>query len=319
MKSLKYFVSALLVCSACVGFYACSDDDEGGSGSASSTAGVLDKKTGLRVRGYDGYSFYYDEKGRIDYIRDSYGQWSFSYNPNTISFLDNYGGETLKVSYNGSGYLASTSESWSEQGDSYKSTGSSQASLSYDGSGHLTKISLSEKEKKVEGGETWEETWTTTYTLTWRNNLLQQVVYKEKGVEDGDTWEETETIVYAYDNEDYENVYRQWAPFLDWEGDIEELLAYAGLLGIGPNKLPSSAEYEEVEIENGKRYTDNGSNTYRYGFNSDGSISYAMVNGSRYNFSYDYAETSDNKTRAAVQDVEVARLLHHLFRKAHRR
>lgn len=302
---------------------ACGDDED--DGAASTSAGVLDSRTGLRVKGFGDYRVCYDSKGRIDYIRDDYGEWEFSYNPNKISYVEIYNGqriedETLSVSYNSSGCLSSANYSDSGQDEDEKWNESSQASLSYDGSGHLTKITGSGKESGIEKGERYSESWTFSYTLTWRNNILQQVVWTEKWVEDGETETETETWTFSYDNDSYENEYHQWAPSIGrWLDDIEELYAYVGLLGVGPSKLPSSAEKYEEEFYDGKNHTYYDSYSFSYGFNSDGSISYTFVNGTRYSFSYDYAEINGGKTRASVSmtDKDIVRKMHHLFKRTH--
>ena len=327
MKILKSLWALLPFLVVTIGLYSCGDDDDevsAGGGKASTSAGMLDKKTGLRIKSFGNYSVYYSDDGKIDYIRDSYGRWTFSYNPNKITFVESYNGyssdeESLSVGYNSAGYLASTSYSDSGQDGNDKWNESSKATLSYDGSGHLTKIVISGKESGTEDGERYSCTWDDTYTLTWRNNQLTQVVGTEKEVEDGVTETETETWTFSYDSDNNENIYRQWAPSIGQciGGDMEEIFAYVGLLGVGPSVLPS--RYEE-EYYDGKLRSYENSYAYRYGFNNDGSIAYTYVNNSRYDFSYDYAETNNRPTRSAtaLPETKMSSKIHSLFKHSHR-
>ena len=316
MKTIKIMAALLLLCVV----VSCSKDDDD-SGSASTSAGVIDKKTGLRVTSVGNYRIYYDDKGRVDYIRDNYEKWTFSYNPNIITYYERYNdddGGKYNVGYNGLGYLASLNYSDSNQDGNDKWSESANVTFSYDGNGHLTKISVSGKYSGTEDGERFNETWTDSYSFSWGNSRLQKVVYTEKYVEDGETETEKETWIFSYDNENYENAYQQWVPSIVgyFEGQ-EQVWAWVGLLGVGPNMLPSSAENTEEEYYDGKSYNHNNSYTFRYGFNSDGSISYTTINGTRYNFSYDYAENDSRKNAPTpgVQEREFVKSLRHVFRR----
>lgn len=316
MKTIKIMAALLLLCVV----VSCSKDDDD-SGSASTSAGVIDKKTGLRIKSCGNYNIYYNDDGRLNYIDDGYRKWMFSYKPDKIT---EKGGDEgiLNVGYNGSGYLSSVKFSDVDTEGRWNENESS--TLSYDGSGHLINISGSGHEIGTENGKRYDESWTFSYTFTWRNNLLQQMVYIEKDVEDGETETYTEKWIFSYDNDSYENVYRQWTPSLvEYLENFEELLAVVGLLGVGPNMLPSSADVTEEEYYDGKSHTYNNSYTFRYGFNSNGSISYTTANGTRCNFSYDYAESDDRSSNLNkkigpipfVQEREPAKFSHHIFRK----
>ena len=300
-KNILLSVAAVaIVCTLSVGLYSCSSDDDGdGGGKASTSAGVLDKRTGLRITSYgstyDTYRVYYLDDGRIDYIKQgSYEQYKFSYSPNRITAY--YGSEeeeVLNIGYNGSGYISSIKSSYSGEGSGERWTETSNATLSYDSNGHLTKISVSGNETStdMDTGERTTEKWTGNYTLLWRNNLLMQVVVDETEIEGGEKETETETWVFSYDNSSYENVYCQWTPSISsiFGDGIVEMLANLGLLGTGPIMLPSSGECHEESYYNGSNHSYDRSYTYRYGFNSDGSLSSATVSGTTYRYSYDYA------------------------------
>ena len=300
-KNLFYFLATVLLsATTMMGLTACGDDDDdngGGGGSSSTSAGVIDAKSGLRLKAAGNYTYYYDNDGRLDYIKDKYGKWSFSYNPNQISFIEDYQGNTSKeevfnVSYNGKGYVSGMSATIEGESDSetWKTTG--KATFSYDGSGHLTKFSGTSKEEGYDDGEKYTETWTDDITLTWKNNQLLKVALVEKGSENGVTWRYTETWNFTY-NSNYENIFQQWAPSMTpaFDSDIDELLAFVGLLGNGPAMLPDGAEYEENWDDDGDTGSDDKSYNFSYAFNNDGSLKTTTIGSKRYNFSYDYTDT----------------------------
>ena len=301
---------------------ACSSDDDD-SGSGSTTAGVIDKSTGLRVKGVGNHTIYYADDGRIDHISwSSRSRWDFTYNPNKI-IRGNDEEDVINVDYNGSGYLSGMSWSFTEHEGGTTYTINSRLTFSYDGSGHLIKLSGSGSDVETKNGQRYESTTSGSYTLTWKNNYLMQVVMNNttKSTKEGNM-SDTETWTFAYD-ENYENVFCQWTPsIIEWftdREDIEAVLAYVGLMGIGPKILPSSAVYHYESDEDGRTYSGDRPYSYRYGLNSDGSVAYTSVNSTRYNFSYDYSET----TRAISEQDETpqqmtTRNLPRLFKHLHR-
>lgn len=325
-KNLFYFLATVLLSATVVtGLTACGDDDDDeGGGSSSTTAGVIDAKSGLRIKGVGNYNYYYTDDGRIDYISDRYGKWTFGYNPNTVTFVETYNGrtskeETVAVSYNKAGYLAGINYNETKEysdGDEWTTTGKS--SLSYDGSGHLTKISSSANSQGKEGGKNYTEKWSDDIALTWKNNQLQKIVWVESGTKNGESWKSTETWNFTYDS-DNENPYCQWAPSIakPLDDDIIELMAYAGLLGKGPSMLPDGCEYEDVYVEDGDTDRNESTKTYRYDYNDDGSISSTTINSTRYSFYYDYNSTRAND--GATPKTAPAKKLNGLFMHARRR
>lgn len=296
-KTLKLFGVLLLGSAAALGFVACSSDDEPGNGKALTTAGVLDKESGLRLKKAGDYTIYYDEKGRVERVVDRYNDYFlFEYNPNTFSHVDSWGetrkDDAYKVGYNGSGYVSSMSYSYNGvDEDGYKESESADLSLSYS-SDHISKISVSAKESFYEDGYHYAWTATHTITFTWSKNRLVKMTWKTTEKEAGKTWNYTEEWVYDYEDV-YENLYQQYAPSLTYAMDNDmDIFAYVGLLGKGPDILPSSATYYEEETSSdGENYKDERKYNFRYGFNNNGSISYTYVNNNRYDFAYDYAET----------------------------
>lgn len=283
----------------------CSDDDDDNGGSGSNSVGVLDESTGLRITSAGGYNYVYQEDGRLMYILSgSSCRYEFSYSPNKIVHVDDGDyeeAEYFTVSYNGSGYVssASSSEKWDDEDEHGEAT--SDASLSYDGNGHLTKVSGTYKETEYENGKSYSENGTTNYILTWNNNLLQKVVCTDEGRDEDGPFKYVETYTLTYNNDamsNNANKYLQYACFIDpiFSGFMERLY-YVGLLGNGPAFLPSGLEYEEIgeyydEDGEKKSYEYSGSYTYRYGFNSDGAISYDYVGNYRNaTYSYDHVES----------------------------
>lgn len=277
------------------------DDDEG---VASTSAGVIEGVAKVRVTQaetqFGNYHFYYDDNGQIDHILNgNYKGYRFTYNPNKVIWYENESGEEddeVSISYNSRGYVQKL-EASSERKDGLSSwAGSGTSSYSYDGAGHLTKISSSWNENETEDGETILYTTNTTTTFTWQNDMLLSIALEEIEKKNGEaTWTHTSTITYDYqsDNiEDYYNQYLQYAPSISkrlegmGDGELEEALAYIGLMGKGPQYLPISSKEEWVEIGNGRTRTGSPSTTFSYGFNKDGTLSYTMVNGRRYTISY---------------------------------
>ncbi|MDE5782906.1 MAG: hypothetical protein K2H97_01090 [Prevotella sp.] len=315
-KRLHYL--AMLLMSLSIGFVSCGsdDDDSIGGGSASATTGVLD---GLnkRVKSIGDYTFYYKDNGMLDYITEGRGRYEFTYNPNKIVYI--YDGKEkdmdIVVTYNGLGYVARvdmTNVFINDEDEGY-GTGQETISCAYDNQGHLTSIKGSKKEsyKGYEYNYTLKDTY--SVLLTWENNLLLSTVGDGRLESGGDRGRYRWTSTYSYDNaliDDYHNKHQQYVPsvlqFLN-NGDVLDCfvdkgplvaLAYAGLMGKGSLYLPVSSvdtdeEYFEGEEDYNRSYTHN----FRYGFNSDGSIANTSINGSRYNFGYEYLNSVD---RAAV-------------------
>ena len=280
------------------------DDDEVGGGSGSTTAGVVDPKSGLRLASYnssyDNYSYYYTNDGKLDYINEwEYSsqypyQYDFSYNPNKITETSPDGDEimTFEVSYNGSGYVTAMDISWDVYNDEQDAwSGSERATLSYDGSGHLVKYVSTCKESGIEDGQKFSYTEKNTGVLTWSNNQLTKAANNWE-TDNGDT--NSAIVTFEYDGS-YDNPYRQWAPSLAEYalGGFSSLLAYVGLLGVGPTELPSScSDYSESD------YTDH--LKFSYTFGSEGALRYTYIDGARHSFGYDYTDSKETRTAVNI-------------------
>ena len=324
-KNLMMTLAAVMFTAGVVVFSSCSKDDDEGSGSTS--AGVLDKKSGLRLYKCGKYSFYYTEKGMLNYIRDSYGRWTFSYGPNTIKYDEGGDGESVAdVTYNSSGYLTSIYGSSTGQDGSDTWVEESKTTMAYDGYGHLTTITAWGKETGTDNGKHYSDTWNGTYKLIWRNGLLEGATYNYKDVDDGDVYIEKKDWTYTYDKSDNENTFLQWTPSicgcLGNDEGYEDCFALVGLMGVGPSLLPSKGERVGEWEEDGRTHNSDYTENYTYGFNSNGSVSFNYVNKTRYDFSYDYADYDLNKlmhwteTNPQTESKAVERISH-MFSKRH--
>lgn len=285
MKEMKSTVM-LMSFAASLCLVACGDDDDNINDNNSNTfapVGVLDPSTGLRLKSVGGNHFYnYDANGQLDYIdyniNGFHQRWEFTYNPNKIILHSNGSEMVYSVTYNNAGYLLRLDGTGERvyYGSRGKVTLNEFITFDYDTNGHIAKIEWSQKQIRTEH-YTISDTWTynTTYTYTWNNNLLVQEIFEVTYEEGGEDWgTEKETTTYSYTNSAYRNVYHQWTRNIVPESDLA-LYAYVGLLGTGPNMLPSSSETVEEVTSRGKSKNPRTRNkTYTYGFNADGSVSY---------------------------------------------
>lgn len=300
-KTFLFCICAMLMLT--LGFTACSDDDDD-NGSASTTAGVLDATTGLRLTEAGSAEYTYDAQGRVSLITVNNDDYIFDYNRSTIKYKSYYGDSVVySVKYNGAGFLASYSGSEKYDDSDGVGEGTYETNLGYDKSGHITGISKKSVEKYVESdGTRTTDTYNTTVSFTWSNNRLTKIVYNDKGVEDGDSFEETET--YTFDYEDgYVNKFNQWTINMwttigqgNFYEDPEQLLSCIGLLGVGPAELPSSVNVVISEKNAEGEYSNERNSTFGYSFNDDGSLyssrgGYGGYSGTNY---YYYENTKDN-------------------------
>ncbi len=298
------FISVCICFLSGMAFTSCSSDDD--EGSASSDAGVMGDNAKVRVTQVGNYRFYYDEKGRIDHILDgSYEEYQFTYDPNKVISRDSEydeGEDELSISYNSKGFVQKLdySTSFTEGKYTYDIEGSS--SYSYDGQGHLKQISSTIKEKRTGNGKASIEDGKYSTSFTWENDMLVSIYCYETESEDGETEtsESTCTLTYATDNlENYLNKYYQYTPPISdqlegvGDGELEEALAYLGVMGKGPKYLPISFKEKWEEYYDGETDSGSSTKTLKYGFNSNGTISYVTVNNSRYNYSYSYLQDEE--------------------------
>ena len=258
--------------------------------------GVLDEKSGLRVRSACGYEYSYGEDGRLQNIlftSDS-RRYEFLYNPDKI-ILSDYDGyiETYSLIYNKDGFISSYSvdevyEDWSQI---------MNTSFSYDSVGHLTKVIINRMETEYNEDTNKTETYESTevYTLDWKDNLLMRISKTDQGTNAGGLYHNESTYRFEYSSmalANYANKYKQYCETIFPLNGLMMRLSYVGLLGYGPDWLPSRYDcewYEEEVDKDGVKHRIERTETedLSYSFNKDGSLDNAKGKYSTYNYSYD--------------------------------
>ena len=297
IKKIEQTVSALLksMLTLCViavpaVFTSCGGDDDGGGYGIDATVIETEDGDKLQVTRAGSTYYGYDDNGYIDYLKWDGDVFDGSDNATKFYYSGSYGEESIQLSYNGSGYIskATCKISYYYDEDEYYSDNES-ASFSYDGSGHLTKISYSGSAVDVYEGEKDSYSFSGSITLTWSSGLLTTYVHSHK--EDGYT--EVETYTFDYNDGQYANAYQQHTPSSIGCGDdlLVFAFAYAGLCGKGPNYLPRTVEFSDFWSYDGEDEEEySGSTTYKYGFNSDGTVYYQCTSSGK---SYKYFEYDD--------------------------
>ena len=296
IKKIEQTVSALLksMLTLCViavpaVFTSCGGDDDGGGYGIDATIIETEDGDKLQVTRVGSTYYGYDDNGYIDYLKWEGCEYDGSSNATKFYYSDGDNEESVQLSYNGSGYISKATDKGTDyyNGDEYDSWEES-ASFSYDGSGHLTKISYSGKGTEVYDGDKESYSFSGSITLTWSDGLL--TTYVHSGNEDGETY--IENYTFDYNDGQYANAYKQHTPSSIGCGDdlLVFAFAYAGLCGKGPNYLPRTVEYNEYWAYDDEEDEYSGSTTYKYGFNSDGTVNYQCTSSGK---SYKYFEYDD--------------------------
>lgn len=280
----------LLMC-ACAFLTACGDDDDG---NYEVSATIIETEDGdkLQVTRVGSVYYDYDDDGYLTYLKWDGTEFEGSDNATKFYYYKEYTStayeESMQLSYNGSGYISTmTYEGTDFYDDDEYDAFEESGSFSYDGSGHLTKVSYSGKYTSFLDGEKDSESFSGSITLTWSDNLLTKYVYTDK--DEYETY--IETYVFDYNDEQYQNAYKQYTPSCIDEYFYFFAFAYAGLMGKGPDYLPRTVEYEyKYDDDDDDEFSPDGSTTYKYGFNSDGTIDYQCTSSGK---SYKYFEYGD--------------------------
>lgn len=304
-KTVFYLLSAAALP---VLFVSCGDDDEGGSYKASAT--VIETTSGdkLQVTRMGKNYYGYDDDGMLDYLAVSGDEYEVSGNGTKFSISDGDYEETIQLSYNGSGYISSmTCKETEDDDDDYSWSCSESASFSYDGSGHLTKISYSGSETEVYDGEKDSYSYSGSIALTWSDGVITKYVYSEKG---SDGYTEVETYAFDYNDGQYPNTYNQYTPSLLYMGGLLAFtFSYIGLNGIGPDYLPVTLTESYVYYEDdGYETSGGGTSSYKYSFNSDGTIYYQCTSNGKSYYYFDYEDfgssSADGKAATVTTSSE---------------
>ena len=299
---LLNLVTIAMVSTMSVSFVSCDDDDNGSNGvdNASALTGIIDQESGLRLKSFSSRELHYSNNGVLESVTASYDnmedQFTFDYPANKIIETWKYtNGETgtqiYSVKYNDRGYITVFDTDYEEDG--YAT--SEKNSFNYDSEGHMSSCSLYGVIDRIKDGERLYLDWNLKVTFDWKDGLLQYMTFDGEETEN-----ETKSSVfykykYSYDA-DFPNKYKQWGIYQGFPtiGDSYFFLPFIGLMGIGPDRLPSSMTYIDKDNQADPDHKWN----FRFTFNEDGS----MATMAGFEFSYEYAN-GNGETRLAAPSV----------------
>ena len=248
-KNLFYMMAATIVALISVSFVSCGDDEEDDFSS---------EKPSALLKDANGNAIKLISAGNVEIIYDADGKLSILKSPNTSLIFDgpnltcstNDGGTIVyKFSLNGKGFLTKM-EANAVLSDSH---GTMTTTFNYNSNDQLTSI-RSVSHGIYDNGV--EEIAEQNQTNTWENGKLVKATFVDNGkVVNGireETWEESYFYTIEYGTQ--ANPAKQLSLFL---GNIATglentgLFAMIGLLGVGPDYLPTGYSVEYLYAENG--------------------------------------------------------------------
>ncbi|MBQ8097008.1 MAG: hypothetical protein IJ243_07995 [Prevotella sp.] len=251
--------STLAIAAVCASLLlGCGGND--GDDNAKSAPGVLDESTGLRIKEAEDYQYTYDKTGCLSTIKPVYDR-AIQFSTDTKNTLT-YDGIKATFDQDKNGFMSSI----------HFETGVT-VTFSYGRNGHLKSII----QKNAYGSA--------TASFTWSEDTLTKVELSNSVSIDKYTY------IPEYGNNENQNRYYQWGPcFSDiMDNTFYEGLAYGNMLGKGPSPLPSGMKEEWYENGKNKTYSD----SYKYKFNPDGSISSTYNGTYRWYYSYDFVNLNN--------------------------
>ena len=278
------------------------DDDNVSSGvdNVSALTGIIDKESGLRLKSFSKQVLHYSDDGMLESVTASYDnmedQYTFDYPANQIIETWKYSeGETgtqiYSVKYNKQGFITVFDTDYEEEG--YAS--SEKNSFNYDSEGHMSSCSLYGVIDRIKDGERLYLEWNYKVTFDWKDGLLLYLAFDGEETENETKSSGSYKLKYYYDA-DYPNKYKQWGIYHGFPtvGDTYFFLPFIGLMGIGPDRLPSRMTYIGDDNQEDPDHKWN----FSFTFNEDGSL--ATMAG--FKFSYEYAN-GNGGTRLAAPSV----------------
>lgn len=151
--------------------------------------------------------------------------------------------------------------------------------------------------------------------IEWQNGRIIKVTVIDN-IKNCQTWNgedgvQTSINTFTYPSTPVKNIYAQpTLSFVHYSGyydsfhvDMERYKAMLGQFGKGMTELPSRVDHEwKVETTTGGKGSGSHYATFSYGLNSDGTIAYETINGTKYN--YNYADISSLATmQTALPDI----------------
>jgi uncharacterized lipoprotein YehR (DUF1307 family) len=295
-------MAVMIAMTISVSFVSCDNDDDNGSSgvdNVSALTGIIDKESGLRLKSFSSRELHYSDDGVLESITysddDMEEQYTFDYPANKIietwKISDGETGTQFhSVKYNNQGFITLLDTEYEE--DNYAI--SEKNSFNYDSEGHLSSCSLYGVIDRIKDGERLYLEWNYKVTFDWKDGLLQYLTFDGEETENETKSSGSYKYKYYYDA-DYPNKYKQWGIYHGFPsvGDTYFFLPFIGLMGIGPDRLPSSMTY--IDSDNQE---DPDKWNFRFTFNEDGSL--ATMAG--FVFSYEYAN-GNVETRLAAPSV----------------
>ena len=287
-------------------FVSCDNDDDNvssGVDNVSALTGIIDKESGLRLKSFSKQVLHYSDDGILESVTGSYDnmedQYTFDYPANQIIETWRYSdGETgtqiYSVKYNRQGFITVFDTDYEEEG--YAS--SEKNSFNYDSEGHMSSCSLYGVIDRIKDGERLYLEWNYKVTFDWKDGLLLYLAFDGEDTENETKSSSSYKLKYYYDA-DYPNKYKQWGIYHGFPtvGDTYFFLPFIGLMGIGPDRLPSRMTY----IGNDNQEDPDHKWNFSFTFNEDGSL--ATMAG--FKFSYEYANGNGETRLAAPSAMRV--------------
>jgi len=307
-KVFLRLMTIMMATTISVSFVSCdndNDNDNGNSGvdSPSALTCIVDKESGLRLKSFSKQVLHYSDDGVLESVTASYDnmeeQYTFDYPANKIIETWKYtegetGTQIYSVKYNKQGYITVFDTDYEEEG--YAS--SEKNSFNYDSEGHMSSCSLYGVIDRIKDGERLYLEWNYKVTFDWKDGLLLYLAFDGEDTENETKSSSSYKLKYYYDA-DYPNKYKQWGIYHGFPtvGDTYFFLPFIGLMGIGPDRLPSRMTYIGDDNQEDPDHKWN----FSFTFNEDGSL--ATMSG--FKFSYEYANGNGETRLAAPSAMRV--------------
>lgn len=303
---LLNLVTIMMATAMSVSFVSCDDDDDNASrgvDNGSALTGIIDPESGLRLKSFSKQVLHYSDDGILEFVTGSYDnmedQYTFDYPANQIIETWRYSeGETgtqiYSVKYNRQGFITVFDTDYEEEG--YAT--SEKNSFNYDSEGHMSSCSLYGVIDRIKDGERLYLEWNYKVTFDWKDGLLLYLAFDGEDTENETKSSSSYKLKYYYDA-DYPNKYKQWGIYHGFPtvGDTYFFLPFIGLMGIGPDMLPSRMTYIGDDNQEDPDHKWN----FSFTFNEDGSL--ATMSG--FKFSYEYANGNGETRLAAPSAMRV--------------
>ena len=295
---IKVVMSSILLVMLSMGLQSCEKKNDSDSIYCHITNCGYLNNAGLRVASSSSetgnHYFYYADNGMIDCVVRSRkgGDEKFVFNATGDKITYTYGEKEglYSLIFDVSDNLTGVNYSI-QKGNDEKERGG--ISFTYDETGHLETITSSVRLS--------DELFAISLTLLWKNNLVCQIKYDATemdhvGYNDEEMARYNGTMSFSYDNPVFVNTYKQLTPiiFTSFKGyGIEwDIFSCLGLLGEGPELLPSSAKIEYEKYESTNHESDTFFDVFQYLFlNNNGPILHcSFADDSCYSFTYGYGK-----------------------------